>query len=304
MKLRNVSIEVSNFCNMRCEGCYFWKQRQEKTLSTNQIKDIIDMIGKPERLVFIGGEPFMNKNLLKLCKYASEKSTKPDILTNGWYCNKNNLAKLKPFINEIQVSLDYPIPKLHNERRGLPEAFSKAVDALQWTVLLRIPRTIAFTCGKFNFGYLSDMLNLSKNLKAELKILRFIPYSKEDRINNLTPFQTEYLCRVVYKNNLTSSIPMISIINHMDQRCDAGVNRLCFRANGDVGPCDFVPRTFGNITKESLDSIMKKMLTWREKNFAKTKEACKWCKNFDRCWGGCQAMIEVYKEYKDAGCWV
>lgn len=304
MNLRNVSIEVSNQCQMKCHGCYFLRQRKNKPMSNEQIKDSIRKIGRPERLVFIGGEPFMNKNLPELCYYAAKNSTPPDILTNGWYATEKNLSAIKRYINCLQVSLDYPFAELHDFRRGAVGAFNRATDCLQWCMLLGIPTTVAWTCGKYNFSYLKDMVKLSKRYGSELRIIRFIPYEKSDMMHSLDPTQNYQLHWLIDRLKLVNSSPLLSSIDNHDHRCDACINRMAIKADGRVSGCDFLSRTFGNILNEPLGEIMRKMKTWRIGNFGKTRKTCGKCRVFDKCWGGCMAFQEVGGHGKDMGCWL
>lgn len=311
--IRSMNIEVSAICNLNCSFCYFNKMKKDKRkkpLSNDQIKQAIDILSRMPRmdlfrLGFIGGEPFLNKDLLDLCKYASEKIDYPEIITNGTIATKEKLEEIKKYISGIQVSIDSPYPELHNFLRGnVSGAWEKAMDCLQWCFALNIPRTVTFTVSKNNFCYLKDMLNLSRKFGAELKILHCIPYDIKQRMHTITPEQNQYLCKFIHRYKLVSDTPLQSIITGKDNRCDSGINRLAIDSFGNVKPCDFVPRTFGNILKEPLGIIMEQMREWRNYNFKQSRKVCDRCRNFVNCYGGCQGFIEATQQYKDVGCWV
>jgi len=278
-------------------------------MTTQDIKKSIDVVSKlPKddnfRFAFTGGEPMLNNDIIELLEYAKNKVQKVELLSNGILLTKEKLEEIKDLVQSIQVSIDYPVPEYHDFRRGVSGAWKKAIDCLQWAQLLGIESTITMTVSKSNFGFLGDMLKLSKVLGAELRILRQIPYSKPDFIYALTPRQTQYLCKFIHKHKLVGSIPMTSLCNGLNQTCDAGINRLAIKSNGDVTPCDFILKTFGNILKEPIETIMQRMYQWREYMLNGSKDACKGCGNWEHCLGGCQAVLESYKSFKDAGCWV
>lgn len=312
--LRSANIEITEKCNLNCSFCYFSKQkkgRRPNPLNNKQLMKVIDIIStlprmKEFRLAYIGGEPMMNQDLVGFCQYASKRLSSPEIITNGTLATKEKLEEIKPYISGLQVSLDAPYPGLHDFLRGnVPGAWEKAINCLQWSIILGIPRVITFTISKNNLSYLKDMINLSYKLKAELKILHCIPYSKKQMIQTITPKQNEYLCKMIQKHSLISDTPLQSIISNKQSICDSGINRLCVRIiGGKVSPCDFIPDTFGSILKTNIGTIMQRMADWRDERYLKNKKACRGCRNFQNCYSGCVANQLVYKGYRDRGCWL
>ena len=98
-----VWVEITSKCNLRCIHCYNESDSQSLgEMSLNDYKLVIDNVEKlhTPRLQIIGGEPFVNKPLLKeMLKYTVGKFEKIEIFTNGtlitddWYefLKKNNI---------------------------------------------------------------------------------------------------------------------------------------------------------------------------------------------------------------------
>ena len=74
------------------------------------------------------------------------------------------------------------------------------------------------------------------------------------------------------------------------RQCLAGVRHICINWNGDVKPCSFNRKSYGNINNESLSNIMKSMRQWRD--YSIVPNECKQCKHFKYCGGGCRLDAE------------
>lgn len=78
---------VTNRCNSRCKGCFYWKElceeRQELTL--DEIKKVSSSLGSVYYLWLSGGEPFLREDLSKVCEvFINQNNTRTiHIPTNG-----------------------------------------------------------------------------------------------------------------------------------------------------------------------------------------------------------------------------
>lgn len=71
---------VANGCNYRCRFCHNEGQTKnipQKTMSFEQLRILIDYIKDQDisELCFSGGEPFLNKEVIKMIQYADENTT-------------------------------------------------------------------------------------------------------------------------------------------------------------------------------------------------------------------------------------
>lgn len=89
-------IEVTDICNIYCEGCY--RQHLTGHKSLEQLKEEVDFFIKwrnPDNFSIAGGEPLIHPQILDLVAYIAEKGVKPVILTNGVALNPKFLHELK-----------------------------------------------------------------------------------------------------------------------------------------------------------------------------------------------------------------
>lgn len=89
-------LEVTDICNIKCEGCYRQTMTGHKTLA--QLKEEVDFFCKwrnPDNFSIAGGEPLIHPDIVELVAYIASKGVKPVILTNAYALNPEILKKLK-----------------------------------------------------------------------------------------------------------------------------------------------------------------------------------------------------------------
>ena len=62
-KPRNLTVTLTNKCNLKCRMCYVWNHKYE--INNKVIKNIISLFPYIETIVWIGGEVFLYKNIDK-----------------------------------------------------------------------------------------------------------------------------------------------------------------------------------------------------------------------------------------------
>ena len=107
-----VSVEPNNTCNLFCIECPTGLnilQRPKGRVSLPAFKNIVDQI--KERTVMVNlyfqGEPFLNKDLIKLIQYSKKKGLVVSTSTNAHFINEE-IAKdiVQSGLDELYISLD------------------------------------------------------------------------------------------------------------------------------------------------------------------------------------------------------
>jgi pyruvate-formate lyase-activating enzyme len=89
-------LEVTDVCNIHCEGCY--RQHMTGHKSLEQMKEEVDFFCKwrnPDNFSLAGGEPLIHPDILELVAYIASKGVKPVILTNAQALTPEFLKELK-----------------------------------------------------------------------------------------------------------------------------------------------------------------------------------------------------------------
>lgn len=62
---------------------------------------------KPLQIVFTGGEPLLKKGIIQLLEYTRERFNGTiGIMTNGTLFTKENISKIIPLVDSIDISID------------------------------------------------------------------------------------------------------------------------------------------------------------------------------------------------------
>jgi MoaA/NifB/PqqE/SkfB family radical SAM enzyme len=189
-------IEVNYDCMLRCKMCRLWtadfknnRIGKSEVLSQAEIKKVIDDFASVgvKNIVFLGGEPFLRKDLLNLIRYCKSKAMSCVTVSNGYLIGEELADEIVASnLDILAISIDGPNSTIHDRIRGVKGAFDHAVSAIrqikkrQRELDTELPEvSIACTVSSNNFLNLPDMVDLAKSL--EVRKIRFQYLSVVDR---------------------------------------------------------------------------------------------------------------------------
>jgi len=158
--------DFTHKCNLSCKHCYSNSGAvNEEELTTQQALAAVDQIADAgvTALAFSGGEPLTRKDFFQVARYASDRGLYVSVASNGTLLSKENVQKLKEAkVNYIDVSIDGASAKTHDDFRGVPGTFDKAVAGLKNCVEADLCVCIATTVGKNNMAELPAIIDLAE----------------------------------------------------------------------------------------------------------------------------------------------
>lgn len=189
-KIKTLWFNTGTLCNIECKNCYIQSSPKNDRLvylTFNEVKSFIDeAIDKDletEEIGFTGGEPFMNKDILKMIEYSLSKNFKVLVLSNAMrpmLNKKEDLLKLNHKNLTIRVSIDHYQKEKHEEIRG-KNTFDVMMEGLQWLNSNNFNYTLAtrLLWGeqedllRDNFNQFISNYNLKLNAKSEHQLVTF-----------------------------------------------------------------------------------------------------------------------------------
>lgn len=315
-----VDIELTEFCPLKCFHCSVRAspEGEKYALSTHEWKGILDDLNKSGvfSIYFIGGEPFAREDLGELCKYAKELGLMVGIGTNGLYVSPSTIARVRDYVDFIQVSIDGITPETHNTIRGA--GFESAIKAAGIIVKHNIPLHIGTVVFQTNYLEITDIFKFALNIGA----VKF----------NLMGLQFAGRAQNVWKSQLAQKEQWINLLNFFDQHigvnkeniiielgfplfvltklyspsevliwhqefpsqinphiCGCGRTRCTITHKGDVLPCDLSRSMIaGNMRMTEFDEIWTSevMHPFRHRECYVPCE-CAECSYLQVCYGGC-----------------
>lgn len=265
-------------------------------LATGQIKNIQQSLAKSgiKRLTYLGGEPFLRKDLLTLAKHAKSCGLQTDVVTNGTLINRSIVEKIimGKLFNIIIFSLDGPSP-IHDSIRNVTGTYDKVNDTviniqkLKKLKKLNCPRIFLYiTLSRLNYGYIESIPPIAQ--KLDVNAIRFQLISclnntiiKETNalfnqpvIKNHSyaigthlkipeekiPLVIEQLTRVEkYLKKIGKAVQIEEYLRNKKgaQTCKFLGKDFVISPYGDISPCPMLPEyILGNVIETPIDKIL------------------------------------------------
>ena len=139
--IKTLWFNTGTLCNIECKNCYIESSPKNDRLvylTFEEVKSFIDEaldknLGTNE-IGFTGGEPFMNKDIMKMIDYSLRKGLKVLVLSNAMKPMLNRtkeLIKLNHSNLTIRVSIDHYEKEKHEEIRG-KNTYDVMLQGLKW----------------------------------------------------------------------------------------------------------------------------------------------------------------------------
>lgn len=270
-----MGFAVTDKCNANCEHCLFYTSVDDasrKNLTTDECKKIIFEAQELGVIVFnfVGGEPLLRDDIFEILKSIDKQRSIALMFTNGWLLADKVRDLKKADLDAVFVSIDSSKPEEHDRRRGKDGLFDRAITGIKEAKKAGLDVGIcsSITEEDLNAGELEKIIELGKGLGVkEIIVFDTIPAGKLKNREDLVDHHDwiEGMVDVAKKYNSDPDYPGIFIYHYvMGYRgvgCISGSLYMYLNPYGDIYPCDFNHKSFGNVLSEPLYKIYDRMST-------------------------------------------
>ena len=317
--LLNLSIELSNICNLRCIFCYIDAgKKKENELTVDEYKSIIDHakeLGIRTVNIIGAGEPFLDKRLFTVLDYIQKIDLYTVLFTNNTLITERIAKDLFDKPLSIVAALNSFNPEVQNRLTGgIPWAYEKMQAGLHNLLDVGFnksnPTRIAVDLFimKDNYNEISEIFKWARRNNVFPFVCKMLN-SGRARQNDLDITDEEFktlayeLLRIDQSEFGYTWIPAPS---YCFFQCRSLYYHMVIDAEGNARPCFGIFKDLGNIRQRSLRELWNcdLMLKTRNiKNYLKGK--CKSCKIFDECYGcRCKTFLNTGDLFaEDSSCW-
>lgn len=285
-------------CNCRCQMCDIWKTRSRLSLDRETLetqREALIQLGV-QQVVFTGGEPLLNPDLLDICMFFKELSIHTTLLTSGLLLRRY-AALVAHNLDEVIISIDGP-PAVHDDIRNVPGAFQLIAEGVRALRIIRDDMRIGARCTiqKKNHAHLVETVDavraigvgsisfLAVDLASQAFNRELIwPVARQDEVA-LTPVELGELeselaqiaahrCSeagtpfVVENNEKLSRIVQLfrahlGAVVARSPQCNAPWVSAVWELGGEIRPC-FFHQVIGNVVEGGLLSALNSDLAKR-----------------------------------------
>ncbi len=162
--------EVTQSCDLACKHCRAAAQpiAHPDQLTTAEGKALIDQIAAMQVPIFVftGGDPLKRPDLYELIRYSAEKGVKVAVTPSATpLLTRDAVFKMKEAgVVRLGISLDGSTPEIHDAFRGLPGAWARTIQAVEWANEAGIPIQVHTTISRHNAHDLDSLCALFEKL--------------------------------------------------------------------------------------------------------------------------------------------
>jgi radical SAM protein len=198
--------EVTQSCDLACKHCRAAAQpiAHPDELTNAEGKALIDQIasmGVPI-FVFTGGDPLKRADVFELIRYAADKGVQVALTPSATpLLTREAIFKLKEAgLVRLGISLDGSTPEIHDTFRGLPGAYARTIQAIEWANEAGIPIQVHTTISRHNAHDLDGLCVLFEKLAIVMwNVFFLVPVGRGQLNDLLDAHEFERIFGQIYK---------------------------------------------------------------------------------------------------------
>lgn len=276
VKQYTMTIALSYRCSFKCEQCYISEYRDplRKEMSVNEFKTVFKKAVEAAdvwHFDITGGEPFEHPDFFRIIKQIPPDKATAIVATNGLLIDKKMISRIKQSnIMVCKVSVDpYAGPNYSSMRRSL-----HSIKALTDNKVLAFAQIYI----KRGFSESFDLKSIiGECRKAGAVIVNLI---RPMAIGNLRDREELFISDK--ERGILFSLEKYYWLMHgyrigmfpdwelVKGGCEAARGRIYINPYGDIYPCNFFPKRYGNILTDDLTGVIVKM----QKDIGKRPMSC------------------------------
>jgi len=274
-KPRLVSWNITSGCNLACDHCYLAAAKVgSDELTTAEGLDLIGQMADmgTEMLILTGGEPLLRRDAFDFAEYASKKGIAVVMGSNGILITENVAKRLANCgVMSVGISLDAITPQDHDSFRGLPGAWSRAVEGMDQCQAAGIGVLVHTTVTGWNCSQLPQLLEFASGKGVQGVMVYFLVCTgRGEKLTDITPGQYEQTLQylVEAQNQYPGMMVRARCAPHITRiaaqqgssllgsaGCMAATSYCRITPKGDVTPCPYLPLVSGNVREQTLQQI-------------------------------------------------
>lgn len=198
--------EVTQSCDLACKHCRAAAQplAHPDELTTAEGKALIDQVAamRIPIFVFTGGDPLKRADVFTLIRYAADKGVHVAVTPSATpLLTRDAVFRMKDAgLVRLGISLDGSTPEIHDAFRGLPGAWARTIQAIEWANQAGIPIQVHSTISRHNAHDLDNLCNLFEKLAIVMwNVFFLVPVGRGQLADLLSGEEFEQVFGKIYE---------------------------------------------------------------------------------------------------------
>lgn len=280
-KPRRIYGILNERCNLRCQGCHYWRLREyQREMPATQwiavLADLKSFLGT-YHVNFSGGEPLLRKDLFEILRFCRDSGIHAGLTSSGAILRDKQARELaEARLFNLNISVDGATAATHDTQRGVRGAFARAMRAIALTrehaanIGVHVPIVFKPTVTRLNLGEMPSLVTLAQRMGCSVLLQPLSDWGTPE-----TPklwIEDFDKLRAVIAELVALQQAGGAILNTREQledwvrhfrrlpsaqksrACTVGLDTLIVQPNGDVHNCDRWA-ALGNVRRESMRQI-------------------------------------------------
>jgi len=260
-------LAITDACHCRCARCSNYRTGYDP--STRDLRSNIDALREAgcSLIGFTGGEPLLRDDLSELIA-ACQPDMGTLIYTTGHGLNAARAQALRSAgLDMLYISVDHFDSQRHDRTRQYEGAHSEAVSAIRASVAAGLFTGVQTVVD----GDLLQDDRMRQHLEVlgregadDVMLLEPVDIRGRSKLDETDTARIPEVTSRWHRESLSdSSLPRVTASALMESNacfgCQGGFSFIYINTAGDVCPCDFVHRSFGNIRTDGLPVILERL---------------------------------------------
>ncbi|PLX08720.1 MAG: hypothetical protein C0596_05300 [Marinilabiliales bacterium] len=281
---------ITSKCPFKCKYCYNSNlhTNEERLSKETIIENIRKLINNNIESIYLsGGEPMMRENdLHEIITEFKETKTRFWLLSTGYNLDIDKLLNLKKIgLKGVMISLDSIESGQINIVKGSQKAFAYAENAIRAANNAGLIVAIDSVFGKkllerVNFTNFINFLGEKGAHFINCYSPKQMHHVLDGEYDSFTLTDFEKLNKLINNNHRSKQFKNLPITYSPDiweskRGCVGGKIFIYIDPAGDVKKCPFIEKSYGNLSKMSLNEIMLNLRQESEENICNTNRLLK-----------------------------
>jgi radical SAM protein len=282
--------EVTQACDLACVHCRASAQpnRNAEELNTRQGFELLDEIrsfGNP-LMIFTGGDPLKRPDLYDLIRHSVEIGLRTNVTPSATpLLTEEAIDRFQQAgVSRMAISVDGPDAKSHDDFRGIPGTFDRAMLALYHAKKIGLETQFQTTVTRRNMARLPEIAQIAADVNTKMWSLFFLIVTGRALENDdLAAQEYEQVFEFMYNYSKTAPFPIktteaMHYRRYVAQQMKAehrsapesekagavmwrtagvsdGKGFVFVSHKGEIYPSGFLPITAGNVLRDALTDV-------------------------------------------------